>query len=375
MFPADNFIKTILNKRIEEDLFRSLRFSNDLIDFCSNDYLGFARSRILMDMINSFRVMDEHHKIGSTGSRLLNGNYPFYEQLENKIASYHNAPYGLIFNSGFDANTGLFSSLPQENDTVLYDELIHASIHDGMRLSKASRHKFVHNNTDHLEQLLTNSKGNIYVVVESVYSMDGDFAPLKEIVSLCDKYHANLIVDEAHATGVFGEKGRGRVSELMLEDKVFARIHTFGKAMGCNGAIILGSALLRDYLINFARSFIYTTALPFQNLAAIHCAYDLLEKSDDETKKLNSRIHLFKDTIKNKNIHFINSDSPIQSLIIEGNKQAKDAAAKLQTKGFDVRAILSPSVPKGKERLRICIHLFNTEKEIEDLCKAIAEMV
>jgi len=374
MFPADNFIKSIIDKRKKEDLFRSLRFSDGLIDFCSNDYLGFARSQKLKDILSAFPVIDDHHKIGSTGSRLLNGNYPFYEQLENKIATYHNATNGLIFNSGYDANTGLLSSLPNENDTVLYDELIHASVHDGIRLSKATKYKFSHNNATLLEDLLTKSKGNIYVVVESVYSMDGDFAPLEEIASLCENYYANLIVDEAHATGIFGERGRGRVSELNMEDKVFARIHTFGKTMGCCGAIILGSELLRDYLINFARPFIYTTALPFPNLAAIHCAYDLLEKSDDEISKLKSLIHLFKNKINQKNIPLINSDSPIQCIIIEGNKESKEASRKLQSFGFDVRAILSPTVPKGKERLRICIHSFNTEKEINDLCNAIADL-
>lgn len=374
MFPADNFIKTILDKRKTEDLFRSLRFSDNLIDFCSNDYLGFARSQTLKDRISVFSLIDDNHKIGSTGSRLLNGNYPFYEDLEKKIATYHNATSGLIFNSGYDANTSLLSSLSNENDTVIYDELIHASVHDGMRLSKASRIKFSHNNTIHLKELLSKAKGNIYVVVESVYSMDGDFAPLIEIVNLCVKYQGNLIVDEAHATGIFGEKGRGRVSELNLEDKVFARIHTFGKGMGCNGAIILGSDLLKDYLINFARPFIYTTALPFPNLVAIHCAYDLLEKSDEEISKLKSLIQLFKNNINNKNILLIKSESPIQCIIIEGNKESREASKKLQSLGFDVRAILSPTVPKGKERLRICLHSFNTENQIDSLSKAIADL-
>jgi 8-amino-7-oxononanoate synthase len=374
MFPADNFIKTILDKRKQEDLFRSLRFSDDLIDFCSNDYLGFARSQKLKDMISAFSLIDNHHKIGSTGSRLLNGNYPFYEDLEKKITTYHKAPYGLIFNSGYDANTSILSSLPNENDTIIYDELIHASVHDGMRLSKATRFRFSHNDTIHLEEILSKAKGNIYIVVESVYSMDGDFAPLIEIVSLCNKYNANLIVDEAHATGVFEEKGRGRVSELNFEDKVFARIHTFGKAMGCNGAIILGSDLLRDYLINFARPFIYTTALPFPNLVSIHCAYDLLEESEKEIAKLKSLIELFKNKINHKNIPLINSNSPIQCIIIEGNKESKEASKKLQSLGFDVRAILGPTVPKGKERLRICLHSFNTEQEIDRLGKAIIDL-
>ena len=192
------------------------------------------------------------------------------------LADFHKAESGLIFNSGYDANLGLFSCIAKKEDTLICDELIHASIIDGCRLSYANRFRFAHNDVEDLEDKLRRSKGNIFVAVESVYSMDGDMAPLKEIAAVCKKYNASLIVDEAHATGLFGDQGRGLVSQHGLEQEVFARVHTFGKALGCHGAVILGSETLRNYLVNFARSFIFTTALPVHSLIAVKCAYEML---------------------------------------------------------------------------------------------------
>ena len=190
----------------------------------------------------------------------------------------HNADAGLIFNSGYDANLGLFSALPQRGETIIADELIHASIIDGARLSYANRYTFRHNDLQSLEDKLKQAKGNCYVVIESVYSMDGDTPPIAEILTLTEQYEANLIVDEAHAVGLYGF---GLIDQ-QFQDRVFARIVTFGKALGCHGAIVLGSNLLREYLINFARSFIYTTAASFHQMASIKMAYQLLQESDDE---------------------------------------------------------------------------------------------
>ncbi|MBL4654010.1 MAG: aminotransferase class I/II-fold pyridoxal phosphate-dependent enzyme, partial [Flavobacteriales bacterium] len=243
-----------LENRKGENALRSLKTVNGLIDFSSNDYLGFARD---------FAVLNHSVGVGgSTGSRLLTGNSIEAEELEAFIAEYHNAEAGLLYNSGYDANIGLLSCVPQRGDTVIYDELSHASIIDGIRLSRAESFKFKHNNLEHLETRLKSAKGNVFVVVESVYSMDGDFSPLQELINLKQKFDFNLIVDEAHATGLFGKKGEGRCVELGIQNEVFARVHTYGKALGCHGAIVLGSETLRSYLINFSRSFIYTTALP-----------------------------------------------------------------------------------------------------------------
>lgn len=375
MFPAENHLDALLQKRKSEGAFRTLQADNNLIDFCSNDYLGFARSVELKEKINSFKIADHPYFIGSTGSRLIRGNTTFAEDLEKQIALFHKAPAGLIFNSGYDANLGLFSSVPREGDTILYDELVHASIHDGMRLSKADRFMFRHNDMEHLETRLQQAKGLIYVAVESIYSMDGDAAPLRDIIFLCEKYNAHLVVDEAHATGLFGFSGEGLVVEQSLENKVFARVHTFGKALGCHGAIVLGSEVLRNYLINYSRSFIYTTALPVHSLVSIKCAYDYLSVSIHIINKTSVLISLFKEKVKTKNLSFIESNSPVQCLIIPGNEVVSKVASQLQEGGFDVRAIKSPTVPKGKERLRICIHAFNTEEEISRLVNTLKSIL
>lgn len=348
-----------LNKRRSDDSLRQLSLTGNLIDLCSNDYLGFARSQELKQQaLNAFEKVQGQLN-GSGGSRLLSGNSALAEELEAFVAAYHGAEAGLIFNSGYDANLGLLSCIASKDDTIIYDERSHASIHDGVRLSRASTFMFRHNDTEHLAERLKQAKGQAFVVVESVYSMDGDLAPLKEIARMCEKHGALLIVDEAHATGVFGNGGRGLVSQAGLGEQVFARMHTFGKALGCHGAIVLGSNTLRDYLVNFARSFIYTTALPPHSLVSIRCAYDMLSISNDKILKINKLISLFKGT------------SPIQSLLVPGNENAKRAAKALQEAGYDVRAVLSPTVPKGSERLRVCLHAYNTEEEVKGFLTAL----
>ncbi len=371
-FSADTFLTEALHKRKEQNTFRKLTNNANLIDFCSNDYLGFARSEELKNNINKEFDLHTQSKNGSGGSRLLSGNSEYVEYLEKKITLIHNASAGLIFNSGYDANVGLFSALARKGHTMLYDELIHASVHDGMKMSTAETISFNHNDVVDLETKLKNTSGIVYVAVESIYSMDGESAHLKEIADICVKYNANLIVDEAHATGVTINGGKGKVQELNIEDKVFARVHTFGKGLGCHGAIVLGSELLRNFLINFSRSFIYTTALPLKNLIAIHQAYELLHNSDAQIKKLHELIAHFKTHVAiNKKLVTLENKSPIQSIIISGNDAVKNIALQIQQAGFDVRPIVSPTVPVGKERLRICIHAFNTKEEIEQLCTTI----
>jgi 8-amino-7-oxononanoate synthase len=372
---ANDKLQEALDKRIRDSLFRSLQVNNGLIDFCSNDYLSFSRSEKIKQAVTNY-LNEIPHLSGSTGSRSISGNTTFAEGLEKKIAAFHYAEAGLIFNSGYDANVGLFSSIAGKGDTIICDELIHASIIDGCRLSYATRYRFAHNDINDLEKKIAHATGTIFVAVESVYSMDGDCAPLKEIAELCRKYGANLIVDEAHATGIFGVQGRGLVNALKLEDNVFARIHTFGKAMGCHGAIIVGSETLRNYLVNFARSFIFTTALPFSSLVTIQCAYDHLFGKEFDNSQIHALIKRFKTKFKaSGDIYLIDSISPVQSVVIKGNERTRSVSKKLQEKGFDVRAILSPSVPVGKERLRISLHLHNTEQQIDALAVALHEIL
>lgn len=371
MSKANDFIKTKLTERLSAGNYRQLKPESGLVDFCSNDYLGFARSAVLRGRIEAEITEHINFKNGSTGSRLLSGNTAYAEKLETGIAAFHGYEAGLIYNSGYDANIGLFSALPQRGDTIIMDELAHASIIDGARLSYANRYSFQHNDTGSLEEKLKHAKGNVYIGVESIYSMDGDAAPLKDIAGLAQKYEACLIVDEAHATGVFD---KGLVNELNLQHQVFAQVVTFGKALGCHGAIVLGSSLLREYLINFSRSFIYTTAAPFHQLASVKMTYRLLQQSGDEQAALHQHIGFFKEHIENKEA-LIPSHSAIQCLLLKSNGRAKALSDKLQADGLDVRPIYSPTVAAGAERVRICIHAYNTTAELRRLTAIINDFL
>ena len=303
-----------------------------------------------------------------------------YRQTENFIANFHQAEAALIFNSGYDANVGFFGSVPQRNDLILFDELAHASIRDGILISKAKSYKFNHNDFEDLEQLIVKFQKSfieIYIVTESVFSMDGDAPNLIELVNLLNKFNCNLVIDEAHALGVFGEKGEGLVQQLQLQDAVFARIMTFGKGLGCHGAAILGSSNLKNYLINFARSFIYTTGLSPHAVATIYVAYQELEKQPHNLNQLRNNINFFnqqKQLLGLKQL-FVRSKSAIQSAIFPGNNQVKKVAVALHNQGFEVKAILSPTVPEGQERLRICLHNYNSEKEISDVLNLLSTFV
>lgn len=319
------------------------------------------------------KEMDYYHAHlnGSTGSRLLTGNTDYACVLEQYIASYHQHEAGLLFNSGYDANIGLFSSIPQRGDTVITDELIHASIIDGIRLSNANRYTFKHNNLESLEQKLQNAKGRIYVAIESVYSMDGDLAPLKEIILLIKQYEANLIIDEAHAIGIFG---KGLVDELDVKQNIFATVITFGKALGTHGAIVLGSDLLKNYLINFARSFIYSTAASFHQLVSIKMAYQLLAQSLNNRLRLWDNINLLKQLSLNTQFE-IAGLSAINCVMAGSNEKALTLSTGLKNAGLDVRPVLSPTVAPETERLRICMHSYNTESEIRQLVHTLKEQL
>lgn len=374
-----NFLpKELLEKlkaREENSSFRVLDSNIGLIDFSSNDYLGFSFSKEIKKHAEEI-LSKENFINGSTGSRLVSGSHKLHDKVEAYLAGFHNAEAALLYNSGYDANIGLFSSILQKGATVLYDELIHASIRDGIRLSNAKAYKFKHNSIEDLKNIYSRCSGPIFIAVESVYSMDGDSAPLCELVEFSNNNNCYLIVDEAHSGGVFGELGKGMLQELGLENDVFARVHTFGKAMGCHGAVVLGKKELRDYLINFSRSFIYTTAAPLHAVATIRASYELL-KTSNSIKELNRNIQFFKSEIKNKNLQdiFIKSESAVQCCLFKGNTNVKAIAAFLQENGFSVKAILSPTVPKGFERLRICLHSYNTNDEIDELLKHLASFI
>ena len=363
---TDDFLDHKLSKREQNNSLRSLHIKKeDLVDFCSNDYLGVVRSRL----IEKSATPNLPH--GSTGSRLLSGNYPLIEATEKLIAGFHQAASGLIYNSGYDANTGLISSVPQKDDLILYDQLSHASIRDGIRLSFASAHSFLHNDPEDLESRLKAAGGHRqkFVVTESVFSMDGDLAPLIPISLLCEKYNAALIVDEAHATGVIGTKGEGLVQQMNLQKKCFARIHTFGKACGAHGAIILGSEKLKKYLINFSRQLIYSTSLPPASVEAIKISYDCFPAMDKQRERINELVAIFQGSALSYQI--LKSQTPIQVIIIPGNEQVKRIARICRDKNFDIRPILYPTVPLGQERLRIVLHAFNTIEQVHGLINVL----
>ncbi|MFD2824868.1 aminotransferase class I/II-fold pyridoxal phosphate-dependent enzyme [Leeuwenhoekiella polynyae] len=383
----------------------------EAVDFSSNDYLGFSKNETIF--LRASEILEEQNlkQNGAAGSRLLSGNHKIYHLAEDYIAETHGVASALIFNSGYDANVGFFSSVPQRGDVILYDEFIHASIRDGIQMSHAKAYKFKHNDLEDLVSKLSlraqsrsraghtelvevqsrsqvnTNQSEIYVVTESVFSMDGDSPDLKAMNDLCEKYGAYFIVDEAHALGVFG---LGLVDNLALGHRV-VRLVTFGKAMGCHGAAILGSDQLKSYLVNFARSLIYTTGLPPHSVATILASYKQLanvtpsgsaehrrstvEGLSDEVKKLNKIIQFFRKEIKTKKLqsYFISSDSAIQSAIISGNERVKAISRKLKENGFDVKAILSPTVPAGQERLRFCLHSYNTQSEIETVLELLAK--
>jgi 8-amino-7-oxononanoate synthase len=367
-----------LLKRKDSNNLRVLCSQHELIDFSSNDYLGFSKNEQIS--INTRLHLQQFSNInGSTGSRLLSGNHQMHEEVENELAVFFNASNALIFNSGYDANVGVLSSIPQHGDLVLFDELCHASIRDGIRLSHAKAYSFGHNDLNDLEKKYANthnSNGNTYVIVESIYSMDGDAAPLKSMVDFCKRNACYLIVDEAHSTGLFGESGRGIVVELGLEEEVFARIHTFGKALGCHGAVVVGQKELMDYLINYASSFIYTTSLPLHSILTIKYAIKEL-RSTEELNKLKTNIAFFRNELQSLGLKkmFINSESAIQSCLIPNVSKIKEIAQNIRQQGYDVKAILSPTVPEGKERLRFCIHSYNSAIEIKDCLKLLNTLV
>jgi 8-amino-7-oxononanoate synthase len=373
MNKAIDTLEALLQKRRDDLSIRTLSIHTDLIDFASNDYLGFARSIALKECVDREYAQYANLPEGATGSRLIAGNHAYYEALEAHIAAFHLAEAGLIYNSGYDANLGLFSSVPQPGDWVLFDELVHASIRDGIKMGRANSQAFKHNDLADLERLLKSAKANnIYIATESLFSMDGDLAPLTEMIALCKQYGANLIVDEAHATGIFGTKGEGRIAQLGLQNDCFARVHTFGKALGGHGAIVLGSVVLREFLINFSRSFIYTTALPMHNLVWIKCAYNLLPEKVTDVHTIHALRKIMETELSTNNvIQLMVGQGPIQAVIIPGNDRAKRVAAQLAKGGIYAKAILYPTVPRGAERIRVCLHSFNTPSQVITLCNII----
>jgi 8-amino-7-oxononanoate synthase len=344
------------------------------VDFTSNDYLGLARSPRLTEAM--MRALEQGVPCGSGGSRLLRGNHPEHERLENEAARFFNAERVLLFGSGYAANVGILSTLPQRGDLVLHDEHIHASAHDGIKLGRAGAAAFAHNDVGAAEDAIKTWRdaggvGTPWIVVESLYSMDGDKAPLADLRALVQASEAMLVIDEAHATGVFGVDGRGLAAEYEGSAEILA-VHTGGKALGVSGALVTGASVLCDFLVNRARPFIFATAPPPLIAAALSESLRILKDEPERRARLGK---LSDYAAKRLSAELGRScpGSQIFPFIVGESGPALDIAAKLRAAGFDVRAIRPPTVPPGTARLRISITLNVDEAAIDALLAALKE--
>ena len=400
-----------------------------IIDFASNDYLGLARCKnqhalvqLAYNNICSNTNVQQQPILGSAGSRLLSGDSNIARSLELQLANIHNRQAALLFNSGYDANLSILSSLPyNEDDCIVMDELVHNSLVMGIRMSRLNKKRvvmFKHNDVNDLKRVLekvaSRPVSSTLVVVESVYSMDGDVAPLKEILELAKEYEAGVMVDEAHGLGVYGKTnqhdlkrnsinveyndgttnieettrgGTGVLAALNLEHHpaLLCSIHTFGKAAGCHGAVVAGSNTLISYLVNYARPFVYSTALPTHSLVTIQQSYESIMGNigEDRRKRVFQLVRLFREKMldgidilkqeySNSDFELLPSPSPIQAIVVPGNEQCISVCQYLRNVGnLDVYPIRSPTVTKGKERIRIILHSHNTENEVNELTTMI----
>jgi 8-amino-7-oxononanoate synthase len=363
----------LLDDLKQRSVYRGLRATAGT-DFTSNDYLALADSRRMREVL--IDALKRGVPSGSGGSRLLRGNHPEHERLEEEAARFFGTKRALLFGSGYAANTALLSTLPQRGDLVVYDQYVHASSHDGMKLGRASVASFAHNDVDSADDAIRTWRqgggtGTPWIVIESLYSMEGDRAPLADLKTLAERCGAFLIIDEAHATGVFGPDGRGLAAELEGSDHVLV-LHTGGKALGVSGAIVTGPSVLCDFLINRGRPFIFATAPPPLVATALCESLAILREEPERRTRLASLAAHARQAIR-KQLGLPTPHSQILPVIIGESDPAMRIAEMIQTAGFDVRAIRPPTVPAGTSRLRISITLHLDESSIDALMYAMRE--
>jgi 8-amino-7-oxononanoate synthase len=338
------------------------------IDFTSNDYLGLASHPALREAV--IASIAENGAVGAGGSRLLRGHHPAHAQLEEFAAAFFATEGALFFGSGFLANFALFSSLIERHDAVVFDERIHASVKEGIHAAPAARYRARHNDPQSFDDaaLRARAKGarRVFIAVEAVYSMDGDLAPLRELDAIATRHEAVLVVDEAHATGVFGPRGRGAGEGLQNENWIV--VHTCGKALGVAGALICASAPVVDYLINKARPFVYSTAPPPFLAAAVTRALQLVEEEPWRRERV-LKLARIAHTKLAGDAPF--AGSQIIPVILGEEERTLKIARMLQEAGFDIRAVRPPTVPEGSSRLRVSIHADHSESEIAALADAL----
>ncbi len=362
-----DFLDRRLDRLRQRQTLRELPGHREGVDFWSNDYLGFARLERAATTLPTI----------TPGSRLISGDHSAIHDLEARIADFHGHPTALLFGSGYLANLGLLSCLADRTDTIVYDELIHASLRDGIRLSGAAARRCKHNSAEDAERLLARSRpdGERFLITEGRFSMDGDTAPLEELASMCERTGAHLIVDEAHSVGLDGPCGAGLVAASGLQSSVLATVVTYGKAPGLYGAAVLGAENLRQYLINFCRPFIYTTGPHVQLLTELNGTYALLRDNQPEArKKLGRVIETYRKVIQSASLSGAATPEagPIQLVRVGDTAEVIRIEEALHRQGYLVKGIRSPTVAAGTERLRICLHAFNTDAEVGELVRLIA---
>ena len=338
-------------------------------DFASNDYLGLAESQEYRNA--ALAALARGVPLGAGGSRLLRGNHPEHEALEEEAARFFGSQSALFFGAGFAANEALLATLPQRGDLIVYDELIHASAHEGMRLSRAGSQAVAHNDAGAFEGAIRAAAraGRVWIAVESLYSMDGDMAPLGDLAAIAARHGAFLLIDEAHATGVFGPGGRGLAHGLEGRDNIIT-LHTCGKALGLSGALVCLPRLLREFLINRCRQFIFATAPSPLLAASIRAALGIVERADERRAALARRVKLLGEGLRGVAAP---SGTHIQPVIVGADGRALGLAEQMQAAGYDIRAIRPPTVPQGTSRLRISITLNVSEAQIEAMAALLAQ--
>jgi 8-amino-7-oxononanoate synthase len=342
------------------------------VNLCSNDYLGLADHPALREA--AIQGLRGANLAGGTGSRLLSGHAAVWNELEEEFAAFAGSEAALYFGSGYAANIGLLTSLAGKNDVIFSDALNHASIIDGVRLSGARKIIYPHRDLNALETALQENRhehGRRIIVTETVFSMDGDMAPVEDIVVLAERYGAGVIVDEAHATAMHGPGGRGIAATLLASGNIVAAMHTCGKALASAGAFVSGSAVLREHLINHARTFIFSTAMPPYMATQIRAALRLAKEMHSERAALSSRAREFAKALRNDGWETLASATQIVPAVIGENSAALLAAEYLQREGFAVRAIRPPTVPFGTARLRFSLTQKIKSQELEQLAAAL----
>ena len=342
------------------------------VNLCSNDYLGLATHPKLREAI--VQAVQEAPRIGGTGSRLLSGHLAEWDVVEADFAQFAGTEAALYFSSGYAANLGLLTSLVGRDDVVFSDARNHASLIDGMRLARAQKEIYRHLDLDSLEEALkkhAHARGRKVIVTESVFSMDGDCAPIAEMVKIAERYGAGMIVDEAHAVGVHGPSGRGLVAAARAEETVWAVVHPCGKALASVGAMVCGSELLKQHLVNHARTLIFSTAQPPYMARQVQAALRLAKAMETERALLLERSRRFCSELRNDGWDTAGSTTQIVPVIIGANAEALAAAEHLQGKGFAVRAIRPPTVPEGQARLRLSLTCDISSKDLERLRSAL----